>query len=151
MLECEKDDTDTEAAIKAGHERGYRRFVLIGALGGKRFSHSLANVACLSLIAALGGEGVIADERCAIRLIKSGSSYRFGGFEGYFSLFPVGTEAVVSIGGAKYSGENIALSAASTLGVSNETRGECLVRAVSGDVLIVAEPTGDQKGELYFH
>ena len=48
VLRCEKDDTDTEAAIRLGFERGFTRFVLLGALGGKRFSHSLANIRCLS-------------------------------------------------------------------------------------------------------
>ena len=143
VLPCVKDDTDTHAAIKLGFDRGYTRFVIYGALGGMRPSHSLANIRCLSYIAESGGEGVIADERCTVRLIEPGKTYRFEGTEGYFSLFPSGEDAVVSVLGAKYEAERMRLPFASTLGVSNEPRGKCSVTVHSGTVLFVREP-GDK-------
>ena len=140
VLPCEKDDTDTHAAVKLGFDRGYRRFVIFGALGGKRFSHSVANLRCLSYIAERGGEGVIADGRCTVRLIPSGRTYRFSGKEGYFSLFPERGGAVVSVSGAKYEAERAEIPFASTLGASNEPRGECSVTVHEGAVLFVREP-----------
>lgn len=143
VLPCVKDDTDAHAAIKIGFERGFTRFVIFGALGGKRFSHSLANLRCLSYIAKRGGEGVIADERCTVRLISAGGTHRFSGKNGYFSLFPEGGGAVVSVSGAKYEAERLALPFASTLGASNEPRGECTVAVHEGTVLFVREPGGN--------
>ncbi len=143
VLPCEKDDTDTHAAIKLGFERGFERFVIYGALGGERFSHSLANLQCLSYIAKRGGKGAIADRRCTVRLIPGGAEHRFHGTDGYFSLFPFGDDAVVSVKGAKYETDKTAIPFASILGVSNEPRGECSVAVHEGTVLFVREP-GDK-------
>ena len=40
----EKDDTDTLMAVKKAIELGYTEISLFGALGGKRFEHSIANI-----------------------------------------------------------------------------------------------------------
>ena len=140
VLPCVKDVTDTHAAIDLGFDRGYKRFVIYGALGGKRFSHSVANLRCLSYIAERGGEGEIADENCTVRLILPGKTYRFSGNSGYFSLFPLEEgNAVVSVSGAKYEVENAAIPFSSTLGASNEPRGECAITVHEGKVLFVRD------------
>ena len=139
VLPCVKDVTDTHAAIDLGFERGYSRFAIYGALGGNRFSHSLANLQCLSHIAEAGGEGVICDEKCTVRLICAGEEYRFSGTDGFFSLFPWNGEASVSVRGAKYELEKAKIPSASTLGASNEPRGECAVTVHSGKVLFVRD------------
>ena len=51
-LPVEKDDTDTMYAIKLGLEKGYRRFYLYGALGGKRPDHTIANLRATSRCSA---------------------------------------------------------------------------------------------------
>ena len=43
-LKPEKDDTDLLAAVREGLQRGYREYILLGALGGERFDHSYANL-----------------------------------------------------------------------------------------------------------
>ena len=43
-----KDDTDTMAALRRALELGYRRALIFGGLGGRRFDHSLANVQALA-------------------------------------------------------------------------------------------------------
>ena len=35
-------------AVKEGFARGYRSFVLLGALGGARFDHSIGNLGAVS-------------------------------------------------------------------------------------------------------
>ncbi len=139
-LPCEKDDTDTEAAIKLGFERGYSRFVIFGALGGKRFSHSLANLHCLAYVSERGGEGVIADERCTVRYLTAGTEHGFCASDGYFSLLPACPGAVVTIRGAKYPLSKERIPFSSTLGVSNEPRGDCSVTVHEGAVFFVREP-----------
>lgn len=141
-----KNDTDTVAAVKIGYSRGYRRFRLYGALGGKRFSHSVANVQTLLYIESLGGEGEIVDENCTVSLLtdktKGDVSLPCGG---YFSLFALGGDAEVSIGGAKYLASHVALSPSFPLGVSNEPFDGCAVRVHSGKVLLVYEASRDEK------
>jgi thiamine pyrophosphokinase len=44
----EKDETDTELAVQLAIERGATHIVLLGALGGGRFDHTIANVLLLA-------------------------------------------------------------------------------------------------------
>lgn len=39
-----KDDTDTEYAAKLASQKGFTEVLLLGALGGKRLEHTLANL-----------------------------------------------------------------------------------------------------------
>lgn len=43
----EKDETDTELAIQTALEQGAERITLLGALGGGRFDHTVANILLL--------------------------------------------------------------------------------------------------------
>ena len=53
----EKDDTDTMLGIKEGLDRGYRRFLLYGSLGG-RLDHTIANIASLRYLLDHGARAV---------------------------------------------------------------------------------------------
>ena len=44
----EKDETDTELAVQLAIERGATHITLLGALGGDRFDHTIANVLLLA-------------------------------------------------------------------------------------------------------
>ena len=136
-----KDDTDTVAAVKLGFDRGYRRFILYGALGGKRFSHSVANLQTLSYIDSRGGVGMILDDDCTVTVLSRENHPKFHirGDDGYFSLFALGEDAEVSISSAKYESDSVRISPSFPLGVSNEPRGDCLVTVRSGRVLLVSE------------
>jgi thiamine pyrophosphokinase len=140
LLPSVKDDTDTLAALKEGLRRGYRRFALYGALGGNRFSHSLANLQALLFLKEQGAQGEIIDPRCRISLWKEGS-YRFAFSGGYFSLFAWGEEACLSLTGAKYPLDHAILSPSFPLGVSNEGTAEVTTLSLHrGTVLLVREP-----------
>lgn len=56
-LPVAKDDTDTSFAVKYAMEKGYRRFILFGAAGGKRPEHTYANMALLAFISKNGAQG----------------------------------------------------------------------------------------------
>lgn len=139
ILPTVKDDTDTQAALREGLARGYRSFLLYGALGGDRFSHALSNLHNLLFLREMGAKGAILDEKCRVELLSPGEN-RFTQSGGYFSLFPVGGDAAVSIRGAKYEGDRILLIPGSSLGVSNEPRGETVITLLSGTVLLIREP-----------
>src|SRR5438034_2699374 len=49
----EKDETDTELAVQVAIDEGETRITLVGALGGARFDHTMANILLLA-----GFEGV---------------------------------------------------------------------------------------------
>lgn len=44
----EKDETDTELAIELALKQGATRITLLGALGGERFDHTIANILLLA-------------------------------------------------------------------------------------------------------
>ena len=139
ILPVEKDDTDTQAALREGLARGYRLFHIYGALGGQRPSHAVANVQNLLFLRDNGAQGVILDRRCSMKLLDPGPN-TFSQIGGFFSLFPLAGKAIVSIRNARYEGEGIALAPGSSLGVSNEPRGETRITLLSGTVLLVLEP-----------
>ena len=146
VLPVVKDDTDTVAAVRCGLARGYRTFCLYGALGGERPSHSLANVQTLLFARRLGGRVLIADERCMmLMLTPEDGTVALPEETGFFSLFAADGPAAVSVRNAKYEGESIRLRPDFPLGVSNERKEGCAVRADEGAVLLVCEPVSGRR------
>ena len=139
LLPKVKDDTDVHAAVKAGLERGFRRFSLYGVLGGKRFSHSLANLSVLIFLAEKDAEGVLIHPDYSVRLLPPGT-FVFDGRGGYFSLFDFEGKASVSIRGAKYPLDHAALPPALTLGASNEGTEKTEITVYTGRVFWIREP-----------
>lgn len=123
-LPTEKDDTDSLYAVKEAIKRGYTQFVLIGVLG-KRFDHSLGNLAILIMLEEKGYSGVIVDDYSEITLI-SGESRNTESITDDFKFFSVlcagGNADGVTITGAKYNIENADLTMDFPIGVSNEVK-----------------------------
>ena len=138
ILPCEKDDTDILSALKLGLEKGYRDFHLHGVLGGKRFSHSFANIQSLSFLLEKGATGTLFHEDYTLSLLSEGT-HRFSFPRGYFSLFSLSPRSIVSISGAKYELQDALLTSAFPVGVSNEGTENTLVTVSSGSVLLVRE------------
>ena len=138
FLPTVKDDTDMIAAVKEGLHRGYRRFCLYGALGGKRFSHSLANLQTLLFLSENGAEGEIIDQNCRISLLEE-KSYRFSFSDGYFSLFTAESEAEISIKGALFPLSHAVLTPRFPLGVSNQGKGETEITVHRGKVFLILD------------
>ena len=140
-LPVEKDDTDTAYCVKEALKRGYRNILILGGLGGRRLSHSLANVQLLAFIRNAGAEGVLKRGKTEIRLLLKGEERPFpAGKKRDISLFAFGGPAVVTIRGMKYNGESIPLSPSFPLGVSNSLTGTASsVRVHEGSVLLVEE------------
>ncbi|MCR5656978.1 MAG: thiamine diphosphokinase [Butyrivibrio sp.] len=130
VLPKEKDDTDTIYAVKEAIKRGFTDFTIVGALG-RRFDHSLGNLAILLMLEKQGISGKIIDDYSEIMLISgeqkedegkiSGSPLEINDDCKYFSVLCAGERAEgVTIKGAKYEVEKVTLTADYPLGVSNE-------------------------------
>ncbi len=148
----QKDDTDMMLAVKLGLSKGYRKFVLLGGIGG-RLDHTLANVQTLSYLHAQGATGVLKGDETDIFLIGSSESEEDSivfprETTGIFSVFSYGeTARRVSIRGGEYEVENVVLTDTFPLGVSNSFVGkEVTISVGAGRLLVVHEKYGGQVG-----
>lgn len=138
-LPVEKDETDMAAAALLAQARGFRTLYFFGALGGRRFSHSMAAVQTLLRLHQQGLSVYLFDRNCTL-LPACSETVRFpAGLSGDFSLFALSDTAVVSYTGLKYPLEQRTLSNDFPLGVSNSFTGEPAAVQVAGKALIVLE------------
>lgn len=120
----EKDETDTELAIDTAIEHGATRITLLGALGGPRFDHTMANVMLLA-----GYEKVpiqIVDGPVVCWLLRGPGSSSIEGHPGdLLSLIPLTSEASgVRTNGLYYPLHGETLHFGKPRGVSNVLTGE---------------------------
>lgn len=117
-----KDDTDTHYAATIAAKRSPKQVVLLGALGGRRMEHTLANLSTGLWLAKQGIEVLLADEESELHYLLPGVplSLKQGGWF-YLSLFPLGERLEgVCEKGTFYPLENAVLTHDYPLGVSNE-------------------------------
>lgn len=139
VFPVEKDDTDSMLAVKKGLSLGYREFLLLGCLDGKRLDHTIANLQTLLYLKKHGANGCLIGEKYAITAI-SGETLRFpAGCKGILSAFCMGADASgVTIRGMQYNLENHTLTADFPLGVSNHFTGlESEISVRNGTLLIL--------------
>ena len=72
QLPAEKDDTDMVFALRQGLDLGYRRFVMLGGVGG-RLEHTLGNLQLLDWLASQGAQGFLAGEKTVATAVRSGT------------------------------------------------------------------------------
>jgi thiamine pyrophosphokinase len=145
----DKDQTDVELAVDAAIRRGAVGLIVVGALGGERVDHALANVALLARPDLAGRPAVLLDARSRISLLRAprpdGDPARvvFGRAPGStVSLLPFGADVDgVTTDGLLYplSAEPLALGSAR--GVSNViVRPGATVTVRRGLLLVVESP-----------
>lgn len=136
----EKDETDMFLAYGEGVKLGYTEFVMLGATGG-RLDHTYANISLLQYGKEHGHNITVIDENGIILCLKNESITLSGNSGDTFSVFAIGGEARgVSIKGAKYEAENVTLSPAFPLGVSNEfTDTDAHISIIDGVLLVIAK------------
>ena len=119
-LKAQKDETDTLECVNYGLNKGYRKFVIIGGIGG-RFDHTYANVQTLKYILDKSAFAVMTDEYTKIMLCPEGE-YELENEDGkYFSVFSYTEECEgLSIEGAKYLLNGAKITNSFPVGVSNE-------------------------------
>ena len=121
QLPVAKDDTDTMAAVKLGFEKGYREFLIYGAMGG-RPDHLMANIQTMLFVLHNGGRARMLDRQTRMTVIGPGEFRLPAGFEGTVSLFAMDSCLEnVTIRGMKYEVEDAAIRNDLPIGCSNET------------------------------
>ncbi len=136
---ADKDYTDTELAINIGIEKGCENFTVVGALGGKRFEHTVSNLQLAAGISKQGLNITLTDGKTVIKAITDGSIQFDEAERGYISVFSFdGNAEGVTLKGLKYELDNVPLACTGTLGVSNEfTEKRAEVSVTHGTLLII--------------
>jgi thiamine pyrophosphokinase len=142
----DKDESDTELAIEAALALGHAQIRVLGALGGARIEHAIANVLLLADPRLDGRDVAIEGGASTIRRIGTregpGSIEIRGAAGDYVSLLPLDAEVTgIRTDGLRFPLENESLTLGPTRGLSNELVGEQgTVRSASGRLLVVQTP-----------
>ena len=136
----EKDDTDTEIAIRVALEFGVTKLWILGATG-TRLDHVMANVRLLKLALDAGAAAYLLDLHNKIYLAKGEVRIQRSELYGkFFSLLAFEDEVTgLQITGAKYPLQNFSLPVASGRCVSNEVSEKEAVITLQSGTLIVFE------------
>lgn len=135
-----KDDTDTHYAARWLLQQGAKSVTMLGALGGARMEHTLANLATGLYLAKGGVQVRLADEHSELHYLLPGHPLTLDrGDWMYLSLFPLdGPLTGVEMTGVFYPLSGAALTPDFPLGVSNEfTAPRAQLSCISGSGLVV--------------
>jgi len=135
-FEKEKDETDSELAIKYAIKRGFGEILLFSVFGN-RVDHVLANLTLFS---------VLSNKKTQIKIIEGDQEIYFvknkleldGKIGEYISLIPLQTDVTVLTNGLKWELKGSILKYGKTCGISNEfiqTTAEVLVK--NGTLLVI--------------
>lgn len=134
----EKNETDTELAIQVALEQGATAITLLGAFGGARFEHTIANILLLAGFETVPIRIVDGPSTCWL-LRGPGRSLISGQVGDLLSLFPLTTDATgVQTSGLYYPLHNETLYFGKPRGVSNVlTQEQAEVVLETGLLLII--------------
>lgn len=141
-MPTDKDESDTELALRAALAQRPGAIVILGALGGPRLDHALANLALLSLpeLRDIDVRLIASDAR--VRVVEPGTTRLEGRVDDVVTLLPIGTDASgVTTAGLAYPLRGETLHVGRTRGLSNR-RIEAIadVGLEAGRLLVVETP-----------
>ena len=140
LAPVDKDESDTELAIGAAVASGARRITILGALGGARVDHGLANVWLLAHSALVGRVASLLDTTTRIRLLAVGRHDLGGRIGDLVSLFPFGADVGgLTTHGLRYPLSDEPLRLGSTRGLSNIRDAADAELAVGSGLVLVVE------------
>ena len=143
LAPAEKDESDTELAVLAAVARGATDITILGALGGPRLDHALANVALLGHPKLQGRTARILGDRSRVTLLTGPTSIKLEGRKGdLVSLLPLGDDADgVTTGGLRFALRDERLEAGPARGLSNVRLGSTArIEVGRGRLLVVETP-----------
>jgi thiamine pyrophosphokinase len=144
-----KDESDTELAVRAALRLGAAGLSIVGALGGTRIDHALANVGLLAMTELIGHRAVVIDAQSRIALVRApdsaGGAVRHdlsGRIGDVVSLLPQGAGVVgVTTEGLRYPLVDEPLPEGPARGLSNvRTASDAAVTVREGLLLVVESP-----------
>jgi thiamine pyrophosphokinase len=145
----DKDESDAELAILAALARGATRLTVVGALGGARLDHALANVALLWLDELRGLDVRLISETSRVRALRApdpnGSPTTLtleGRIGDRVTLLPWGSDATgIRTIGLRFALDDDVLRVGRSRGLSNvRTDPTAVVQAQAGRLIIVESP-----------
>jgi thiamine pyrophosphokinase len=146
----DKDETDTELAILAAVRRGATAVTVLGALGGPRLDHALANLELL-VHPGLGGRPIeLLDDRSRVRALRAPglggapATLDLGGPVGdLVSLIPLADGVTgVTTAGLRYPLADEALPLGPARGISNVRVSPDARVTIRTGIVLVVETTG---------
>lgn len=139
MLNPEKDDTDTEFAIREAIRRGASKITIVGGTG-TRIDHVLGNICLLGIGLEENVKIVLLDEHNRIRMIDKPLVLKKEEQYGkYISLVPYSDRVIgVTLTGLKYPLTDYTMGGFNSLGISNEiVDEEATISLTSGQLLVI--------------
>lgn len=136
----DKDESDTELALNEALERGATRVVIVGAFGGRRLEHTLANVLLLASERLKGRDICLADGTSTLRVMHNTESLEINGSpRDYVSLLPLTWHVFgVTTVGLLYALTNEMLEQGPARGLSNELiNGAATIQIDQGRLAVV--------------
>jgi thiamine pyrophosphokinase len=149
LVDEAKDQSDTELAIGVAVAAGAEEIVVLGAFGGSRLDHALANISLLGGPALIGRDAVLLDGGAQLRLVRAPGpdgaavTVAVGGEPGgIVSLLPYGRDVEgVTTTGLRYPLSDEPLLLGSARGLSNvREAGDASLAVRSGTLLVVESP-----------
>ncbi|MCI0345929.1 MAG: thiamine diphosphokinase [Chloroflexi bacterium] len=143
LVPQDKDESDAELAIATAVGAGASEVTILGALGGPRFDHALANAFLLAHPRLRGRRARILDAAARITLLSGPARTVLEGRQGdLVTLLPLGADAVgVTTYGLTFALEDGVLEVGRTRGLSNVRAAQVArVELASGRLLIVESP-----------
>ena len=124
-------------AVKKGLSIGYKKFVLLGGVGG-RIDHSMANIQIIIYLARRGARGYLVGGKIISTSITNDTIAFSQDAKGIVSVFSQSERAQgVTINGLKYQLENATLTNDMPIGVSNEFIGKRATISVENGTLLI--------------
>lgn len=138
---ADKDASDTELAVEAAISAGATEIVLLGATGGPRLDHELANLLLLTDPAWRDRDMRIVHGAATVRVVSGGERLALDGQAGdLVTLLPVGGDATgVRIEGVRWPLRDATLRMGRSRGLSNEVVEPPASVSLEGGTLLVVE------------
>jgi thiamine pyrophosphokinase len=136
---ADKEASDTELAIHAARDRGATELTLVGAIGGHRLDHELANLLLLADPALAGVPVRAVRGSTTVRVLHGGERLTLDAGRGdTVSLLPLGGDAAgVSTTGMRWNLSGATLRVGRSRGLSNEVAHVPASVSLGGGALLV--------------
>lgn len=144
----DKEASDTELALRASIARGADEIVVLGAIGGDRLDHQLANLLLLADPSLRDVSVRVVQAATTVRLVRENEPVALDGEIGdLVTLLPIGGEATgVTTDGLRWPLDAATLAMGPSRGLSNEiVATPASVRLESG-LLLLVERADEKRG-----